>query len=150
PLALVANLTDPFIVMNGDLLTTLDFPRMLSFHLSEKADLTVGIFPREVRIDFGVILFDEAGEFQGYSEKPTYRYEVSMGVNIIGLSAMEHILAGQRLDMPELVLKTHGSGKKVKCYRQPCRWLDIGRMEDYSQAQEEFAKNEMAFLQLQQ
>ena len=64
--------------MNGDLLTTLDFRQMLQFHREQEADFTVGVFPREVKIDFGVIQFDSAGAFRGYDEKPTYHFEVSM------------------------------------------------------------------------
>ena len=69
-----------------------------------------------------------------------------MGVNVIGLAAMKHVVAGKYLDMPDLVLKVHASGGPVKCYREECRWLDIGRMDDYALAQEEFAQNEEAFL----
>jgi NDP-sugar pyrophosphorylase family protein len=146
PLSLIPNLTDPFIVMNGDLLTTLSFPSMLNFHKRQKADFTVGVFPREVKIDFGVIQFDKRGEFNGYREKPKYNFEVSMGVNVIALAAMKHVTKGKYLDMPDLVLKVHSSGGQVKCYRENCRWLDIGRMDDYALAQEEFAQNEEAFL----
>jgi len=146
PLSLIPNLTDPFIVMNGDLLTTLNFQSMLAFHKKQKADFTVGVFPREVKIDFGVIQFDKNGEFDGYKEKPRYNYDVSMGVNVISQAAMKHVVKGKYLDMPDLVLTTHGAKGRVKCYREECRWLDIGRMDDYALAQEEFAQNEEAFL----
>ncbi|MGH9515366.1 MAG: sugar phosphate nucleotidyltransferase [Terriglobales bacterium] len=146
PLSLIPNLTDPFIVMNGDLLTTLDFRRMIDFHRGERADFTLGLFPREVKIDFGVIELNGNGQFNGYKEKPTYNFEVSMGVNVLGLSVMKHLKDAQPLDLPDLVLKVHRSGGRVACYRQSCRWLDIGRMDDYAQAQEEFADNEAEFL----
>ena len=146
PLSLIPNLTDPFIVMNGDLLTTLDFGRMIDFHRTEQADFTLGLFPREVKIDFGVIELNGNGNFNGYREKPSYNFEVSMGVNVLSPSVVRHIKKLERLDMPELVLQVHRSGGRVACYREPCRWLDIGRMDDYAQAQEEFAKNEAAFL----
>jgi NDP-sugar pyrophosphorylase family protein len=146
PLALVPNLTDPFLVMNGDLLTTLDFGRMLDFHRREQADLTIGLYPREVRIDFGVIERDAQGQFQGYTEKPTYHFDVSMGVNILSLRTMRHVAPGQRLDMPELVVNVHQAGGRVCCHRESCQWLDIGRMDDYAQAQEEFCRNEASFL----
>jgi NDP-mannose synthase len=146
PLSLVSKLSDPFVVMNGDLLTTLDFRRMLQFHRDQEADITVGVFPREVKIDFGVIEFDDSGAFNGYNEKPTYDFEVSMGVNVISQKVLTHLEAGKPMDMPALVLKVHQSGGRIACYRQPCRWLDIGRMDDYAQAQDEFARNEAAFL----
>jgi NDP-sugar pyrophosphorylase family protein len=146
PLGLIEGLTDPFIVMNGDLLTTLNFNRMLEFHREEKADFTLGIFPREVKIDFGVVERDDGKAFSGFREKPTYHLEVSMGVNVIGLSAMQYIQADQYLDMPDLILKTHHNGGKISCYREDCFWLDIGCMEDYILAQERFCENEYHFL----
>jgi NDP-mannose synthase len=146
PLSLIPNLTAPVIVMNGDLLTTLDFTAMIQYHCDQDADITIGVFPREVRIDFGVIDSGPDGEFQGYREKPTYHHDVSMGVNVLGSAALRHLEPGTRLDMPDLVLKVHQSGGKVACCRQLCRWLDIGRMDDYASAQEEFARDESAYV----
>jgi NDP-sugar pyrophosphorylase family protein len=144
--SLLPNLTDPFIVMHGDRLTTLDFRHMIDFHRTERADFTLGLFPREVKIDFGVIELNGDGQFNGYREKPSYNFEVSMGVNVLSLPVLRHIKKLERLDIPELVLQVHRSGGRVVCYRETCRWLDIGRMDDYAQAQEEFSKNEAAFL----
>ena len=146
PLSLLRDLTDPMIVMNGDLLTTLNLAAMIRYHREQQADLTVGVFPREVRIDFGVVESGADGEFQGFREKPTLHFDVSMGVNVIGAGALQQVITGQRLDMPDLVLKVHESGGKVACFRQACRWLDIGRLDDYTLAQEEFERDEKAYL----
>jgi NDP-mannose synthase len=146
-LSLISNPSDPMLVLNGDLLTTLDFTSMLDFHRQSRAEFTVAVFPREVKIDFGVIEFTDKQEFNGYREKPTYNFEVSMGVNIIARSALHHIVKGQRLDMPDLVLKVHAAGGRVKCFRQPCQWLDIGRMDDYAKAQDEFCQNDAVYLE---
>jgi NDP-sugar pyrophosphorylase family protein len=146
PLSLLPELTDPVIVMNGDLLTTLNFVEMLRYHQEQQADLTVGVFPREVKIDFGVVDSGPGGEFQAFREKPTFHFDVSMGVNVIGAGALKHVIPGQRLDMPDLVLKVHQTGGKVACFRQACRWLDIGRLDDYALAQEEFERDEKAYL----
>jgi NDP-sugar pyrophosphorylase family protein len=69
-----------------------------------------------------------------------------MGVNVISQAAREFIKPNQYLDMPDLILKVHQSGGKVSCYREDCYWLDIGRMDDYALAQEEFVENESKFL----
>jgi NDP-sugar pyrophosphorylase family protein len=132
--------------MNGDLLTTLNFAEMIRYHRDQQADLTVGVFPREVKIDFGVVDSGPSGEFEGFREKPTFHFDVSMGVNVIGEEALKHLISGQRLDMPDLVLKVHQTGGKVACFRQVCRWLDIGRLDDYALAQEEFERDEKAYL----
>jgi len=146
PLGNVKDLTDPFIVMNGDLLTTMNFNEMLDFHAQQKADITIGVYQREVKIDFGVVESDKDKHFVGLREKPSYQFEVSMGVNVISRSAMKHVVPGQHLDMPDLFMKVHQSGGKVCCYREDCYWLDIGRMDDYALAQEQYTQNEKKFL----
>lgn len=146
PIGLMEDLTDPVIVMNGDLLTTMDFSKMLAFHEQQQADITIGCYKRDVRIDFGVVESDENNAFVGFKEKPTFHFEVSMGVNIISAAARQHIKPNEYLDMPDLILKVHESGGKVSCYREDCFWLDIGRMDDYGLAQEEFVNNEAMFL----
>ena len=146
PLSLIPETTDPVVVMNGDLLTTLNFQNLINFHAAQKADMTIGVFPREVKIDFGVVDAGPDGEFRGFQEKPTFAHNVSMGVNVIGANAMKFVKPGERLDMPDLVLKVHESGGKVACFSQECRWLDIGRLDDYALAQEEFERDESVYL----
>ncbi|MGQ9662694.1 MAG: sugar phosphate nucleotidyltransferase [Kiritimatiellia bacterium] len=146
PLAAVERLTDPFVVMNGDLLTTLDFRNQLRFHTDTGADITIGVFRRDVKIDLGVVESDEQGRFCDFREKPTYHFEVSMGVNVLNLSVLRFIERGKYLDMPDLILRVHKAGGRVYCYREDCFWLDIGRMEDYAIAQEHYERNAATFL----
>jgi NDP-sugar pyrophosphorylase family protein len=146
PLQYVENLSDPVIVMNGDLLTTMSYKNMIEYHISENADITIGAYQRDVKIDFGVIKSGEDGAFQGFTEKPTYHYEVSMGVNVVSKRAIEMISSGSYLDMPDFILHVHKMGGKIALYREDCYWLDIGRLDDYALAQDEFEKNESSFL----
>ena len=146
PLGGVADLTDTFVVMNGDLLTTLNFHNLLKYHFEQQADVTVGVYRRDVRIDFGVVQADDEGRFVQFREKPTYHFEVSMGFNVLNRSVMRHVEKNRYLDMPDLITKVHETGGKVRCYREDCFWLDIGRMDDYAVAQEEFASREKLFL----
>lgn len=146
PLAAVEDLTDPFIVMNGDLLTTLDFRNQLRYHHDTDADITVGVFRRDVKIDLGVVESDDEGRFHDFREKPVYHFEVSMGVNVLTQSVMRFIERGKYLDMPDLILRVHNAGGHVRCYRENCFWLDIGRMEDYATAQEQYEQNAAMFL----
>jgi NDP-sugar pyrophosphorylase family protein len=147
PLALIREqLTEPFMVMNGDLLTTVSFSRLLEFHRRQHADATVAVYRRDVPIDFGVIESDGSGRFVGYREKPTYHFEVSMGVYAMSRSVLKHVPDGEKLDMPDLIARIHSAGGQVACYREDCYWLDIGRMDDYAKAQEEFAENAEIFL----
>jgi NDP-mannose synthase len=146
PLASVEGLTDPFIVMNGDLLTTLNLRSQLHFHTETGADITVGVFRRDIKIDLGVVESDEQGRFRDFREKPVYHFEVSMGVNVLSRSVMRFVEKGKYLDMPDLILQVHRSGGQVRCYREDCYWLDIGRMDDYALAQEQYEQNQAMFL----
>jgi NDP-sugar pyrophosphorylase family protein len=146
PLTLIDDLSSPCIVMNGDLLTTLNFANMIDYHVGQGADVTVAAYKRDVRIDFGVIESDDQGGYTGFREKPTYHFEVSMGVNVLSRSARELLQPGEYCDMPDLIAKVHDGGGKVCCYREKCYWLDIGRMDDYALAQEQYLENESRFL----
>lgn len=134
------------IVMNGDLLTTLSFANLLRHHEQNDADVTIAVHRREVKIDFGVVDSDADGAFSGFREKPVLDYEVSMGVNVLSARARSLIRQNEYLDMPSLILKVHESGGKVCCFREDCYWLDIGRMDDYAQAQADFEENEAKFV----
>ena len=92
-------------------------------------------------ISLGVLHFDDDGDadrLTDYSEKPTLKYEVSMGVYCFAPRALEHIPRGERLDFPDLILKLIAAGEPVRGWRSTDFWLDIGRTEDYEQAQEDF------------
>lgn len=145
PISLVENLTEDFVVMNGDLLTTLNFKKMIAYHREQEADVTIGIHRREVKIDFGVV-DTEDGVFKGFREKPTFNFDVSMGFNILSKRILKYVEKNKYLDMPDLILKVHENGGKIGCYYEDCYWLDIGRMDDYAQAQIDFAENEAEFL----
>ncbi|MBN1844589.1 MAG: NTP transferase domain-containing protein [Sedimentisphaerales bacterium] len=146
-LSLVQHLTPTFLVMNGDLLTTLDYSRLVEAHRQSGADATIAVFPRVVRIDFGVLDVGPAGELAGYHEKPTYEYLVSMGVNVLEKTVLEHIPYAQYLDIPTLMMNLRQAGRKVLTYRSDCEWLDIGRPDDYESAVEHFARHRGRYLE---
>jgi len=146
PIGLVDNRTDPTLVMNGDLLTTLDLSALMRQHEDTKADITIAVHRRSINIDFGVVETSSTGLFTGFREKPVYEIDVSMGINVLSSKATSMIPSDTHLDMPELILKVRDAGGKICCFQARCFWLDIGRMEDYGKAQEEFAQNESLYL----
>ncbi len=147
PLALVIDqLEDDFLVMNGDLLTTLNYAKMFAFHQQIKAAATIGLYQREVKIDFGVIETDVEKKLVRYIEKPTYHFDVSMGVNIFHVQTVKpYLKPGQYLDIPVLMQRLHQDGYPVHCYSEPCYWLDIGRVDDYQMASEIFESRKAEF-----
>lgn len=148
PIALALDtLDDDFLVMNGDLLTTLDYAALLAGHKSSAAAATIALHRREVNIDFGVIEHDSDGLLTGYSEKPSFQYDVSMGINVLNRAAVtEFLVRGQYLDIPALMVRLVEAGLPVHCVRQDCEWLDIGRVDDYQIATELFEKDRQRFL----
>lgn len=146
PLGLISGLTDTFLVMNGDLLTTLDYQALYRYHRQRGAIATLAAYPREVKIDLGVIEVDDQHWLQNYIEKPSLRYMVSTGVYIFEPQVLEFIAPNRRLDLPELVLRLQENGQRVNVYPFDGYWLDIGRHEDYEIAIEKFASHRADFL----
>lgn len=146
PLALIPGLDETFLVMNGDVLTTLDYGELVRYHHRSGAIATIAMHERAVRIDLGVIESDEANRVIGYIEKPTYQYRVSMGIYVFDPRVLRYIPRGERLDFPDLVLKLLAAGEQVMGYPYDGYWLDIGRADDYAQAAEEFARLRSQFL----
>jgi NDP-sugar pyrophosphorylase family protein len=138
PLATIEGLDEPFLVMNGDVLTTLDYGRFLEIHREAGNLLTIASHRRVVRTEYGVVHVDaELGETQrivGFEEKPTMPFVVSMGVYAMEPRAVDYIEAGKHLDLPELVLRLIDAGEQVGSYLFDGYWLDIGRHEDYEKA----------------
>jgi NDP-sugar pyrophosphorylase family protein len=146
PLRLIPNLPDDFLVMNGDLLTTLDYGQLMMFHRARGAWGTIALHRREVRIDYGVVERDQDGSLRDYVEKPTISYAVSMGVNALSRGCLEYLPTEGRFDMPELMLAMHRAGRRVCCYEPECYWQDIGRFDDFEQASADFVADPNRFL----
>lgn len=134
-LAIVPGIDDTFLVMNGDLLTNLDFHDLVRFHREREAELTIASFPRRTRLELGVIEFDDRGRLVDYVEKPEQVHHVSMGIYVYEPSALEFLEPGRRKDLPDLALEMRDAGRRVCVYEAECEWLDIGNPEDYAQAQ---------------
>lgn len=120
----LAPLDGPMLVMNGDILTTLDYADLVAFHERNDAAMTIATKRKEVTIDLGVIEAEEEA-VTGYIEKPTLGYEVSMGIYVYSPRAIELIPDG-RFDFPDLVLALIGAGEKVCRYHFDGPWYDIG------------------------
>ncbi len=146
PLRLVPDLDQTFLVMNGDILTTLDYTALIRFHRERGAAATIATHARSVRIDFGVVETGSDGALLRYIEKPEIHYRVSMGVNVLEPVALELIRPGEALGMPDLMLRLREAGHRVLTYEEPCEWLDIGRLEDYEAALQAFESHRAEFL----
>lgn len=129
-----------FLVMNGDVLTGLDFSEFLAFHKRTGSKVTIALNRRYVDIDFGVVDLDEDRKLVGYTEKPKIDYLVSMGVYAFNESVLEYINSNEYLDMPDLMKRLIAEGESVNGYIHEGYWLDIGRPDDYDRANEDIQK----------
>ena len=137
-LGLIEGLNETFMVMNGDVLTNLNYSRLVDFHIEQNAVSTIATYNKELQIDLGVLEVGEDFRLRDYKEKPSLKYQVSMGVYVFEPEILKHLKPNGYLDFPDLTLKLIGEGKKVIAFPFDGYWLDIGRHEDYVQAQEEF------------
>jgi len=135
-LARVAGLDDTFMVMNGDVLTNLDYSALLAAHKASGAALTIAAHSKAEKIELGVLEAGADGRLTGYIEKPTQVYEVSMGVYVYEPRVLSLIEPDTYLDFPDLVRMLIANGEHVNVFRNDAFWLDIGRPADYARAQE--------------
>ncbi len=138
PLSLIDGLEEDFLVMNGDLLTNIDYSDLMGYHLQKNALATVSMYNKDVPISLGVLKLDDSGNIIDYIEKPTLTYKVSMGIYILNRKILDHIEKGKYLDFPVLIKQLIGENEKVVGYDFTGYWMDIGRHEDYSKVLEEF------------
>jgi NDP-sugar pyrophosphorylase family protein len=146
PLVFVPDLNEAFLVMNGDVLTTLNYTELVQYHKRMGAVATVAMRRREVKIDLGVIQLDGENRIKGYIEKPLYDYNVSMGIYVFAPRVLSYIPSGEYFDFPDLVQRLLESGETILGYPYKGYWLDIGRPDDYEQAVWDFEKMRSRFL----
>jgi NDP-mannose synthase len=135
----VPDLDGTFIVMNGDVLTTLDYRALVDCHRAEGAALTVAMHKKQVDIDVGVIESDE-GLVRDYIEKPSLHYKVSMGIYVYEARALHHLPDGP-CQFPELVHRLLAEGETVAACETDADWYDIGTVGEYERAAEDVARN---------
>ena len=134
PVRLIEDLPDTFLVMNGDVLTTLSYRSLYDSHVTSGAELTIACHRLNVQIDYGLIEFDGRLRVTGYREKPRFPGDVSMGVYMFSRQALDLVPAGEYMDIPTLVTRLVQEGREVRASLADCRWLDIGRQDDYAEA----------------
>jgi dTDP-glucose pyrophosphorylase/CBS domain-containing protein len=137
-LSLLDESDDPLLVINGDILTRVDFRAMLDFHREHQAELTIGVREYEFRVPYGVIDTDGV-TVKGISEKPVVRQFINAGIYLLNPAVRKMIPNGQPYDIPELIQLLIDNGRCVVCFPIREYWLDIGKSDDYDQAKMDMA-----------
>jgi len=146
PIKLIKDLPETFLVMNGDVLTTLPYRSLYDGHITSGAEFTIACHRLNVQIDYGLIEFDGQLHVTGYREKPTFPGDVSMGVYVVSREVLDLVPEGKHMDIPTLVTRLVEEEREVRASLAECRWLDIGRQEDYGKAIETFDQLRDEFL----
>jgi NDP-sugar pyrophosphorylase family protein len=132
---------EPFLVMNGDILTDMSYRALMSDHRESGAAATIATTGRSIEVSLGVMHFQDVRDdarVTDYTEKPTLYYEASMGVYAFDPRVLTHIEPNVRLDFPDLILRLIAAKQHVHAYRPDAYWLDLGRHDDYETAMGEF------------
>ncbi|GGL84764.1 nucleoside-diphosphate-sugar pyrophosphorylase [Deinococcus aerolatus] len=133
------DLPEQFLVMNGDVLTNLNYGAFLRGHIQSDRPVTVATYNREIKSEFGVLDLNEAGnQITGFREKPTVHFQVSMGVYAVSREALRGYTPGQVLGFDTLMLDLLAAGQCPGSDLFGGYWLDIGRPEDYDMANEQW------------
>ena len=141
PIKLIGNLPEHFLVMNGDILTDLDYGNLYRSHTESGAVLTIAAFQREAKIDFGVLEIDRtSNRLVGFREKPAYIFDVSMGIYVFSRQLLHMVPFKKHYGLDDLVLDMLKAGQLVNTYPYRGYWLDIGRPDDYEQAVQDIDK----------
>lgn len=149
-LSSIPNLADDgaFLVMNGDLISTMDFRAIMEFHrnASPNPALTIGRYNAKQHIKLGILETDANGNLTQYLEKPELPFPVSMGVYIYAPETLALVPPQGWLDLPELAMQLIGRGERVATFPFDGFWLDVGTHDDFATAGKVIAENRMLFL----
>ncbi|TDL51809.1 CBS domain-containing protein [Paenibacillus dendritiformis] len=126
-------ITEPFFVMNGDLLTKVNFDRLLEYHIENKAMATMGVREFEYQVPYGVVRTSDY-KLLGIEEKPVQRYFINGGLYVLQPETLQFIPKGSYYDMPELFQKLIENHYETTVFPIREYWIDIGRMDDFKRA----------------
>lgn len=134
-------LSSTFAVMNGDVLTDINYANLLAYHHRKKSTVTVATHKKKVKIEYGVLEENNDNLLVNYNEKPELEYRVAMGLSVMEPEVLDYVEEGEYLDIPSLLTSLISDGKRVALFHHPGEWLDIGNPDEYALAQDSFLAN---------
>jgi len=138
PLARVNTVEEHLLVMNGDILTDIDYGDLVRFHKTHEAMATIGTYQKQFKIELGIVHNGNGDLITDYVEKPTYTFKVSMGIYVFNIAVLKYVCPNRYLDFPDLVKTLLAHKERVLSYSFDGYWLDIGNHRDYEQAVDDF------------
>ena len=138
--------TDTFLVLNGDLLTTMSFEDLIATHRRRGCIATLAVHTRQVVMDYGVVEVSPDSHIVGHREKPSLDVKVGMGVYAFERRVLDHIPNDEKFDIPDLIQALLRAGEPVAAYDSEDYWMDIGRPDDYEIAYRDYTTSPERFL----
>ncbi|MGW8282783.1 MAG: nucleotidyltransferase family protein [Gemmatimonadota bacterium] len=145
PLGVIDGLDETFLVMNGDVLTDIDFRKLVEHHKRETALVTVATHRKAVKLSLGVIETDLMGHVVGFREKPEFSVDVSMGIYVYEPDIIDRIPASEPMGFDDLMAQMLRDRATIATYPYDGVWYDIGIPEDYGKAIEYYEENRDKF-----
>ena len=148
PVALLDDPDENFLVINGDILSSINYSNFFAFHTEQNAVLSMAVGIREVKMSLGVLEFGNDHRIKSFVEKPTYTYHDNMGIYVYNRKALSYIEKDKKTDLNDLVSRLLEKEEKVCGFLSgdPYYWIDIGQHADYEKANIEFEKRKEEFL----
>jgi len=137
PLGLVKKLDRNFLILNGDLITDINYKNLFNQHLTGGNLCTIGVYKKRQKIDLGIIEFDRSNKITDYIEKPTVEHPISMGVYVFSKEILRFIPCKKKSDFPGLVKELIRQKQKIGAYIHKGYWCDIGNHDDYRRVNQE-------------
>jgi NDP-mannose synthase len=142
PIRLIKQKEENFLVMNGDVLSTLDLRALYNYHIENDAALTLAVRSTKFTVPLGVIEFDESYQITDFKEKPSFQYFDNIGIYVYNKSITTFIDKDTNFGVNTLVERLLADHQRVMAFfsKEPYYWIDIGQHGDYDKANEEFDK----------
>ncbi|MBC8525482.1 MAG: NTP transferase domain-containing protein [Candidatus Cloacimonetes bacterium] len=138
-------LKENFLVMNGDVLSDINYSKIIDSHIINNNIATVGVVLRHVHVDFGLVDVDTKNNFLSWKEKPTIEYLVSMGIYVFSPDALKYLPSEDFFNLPDFIQRLKKNEVKIRSYLHKGYWLDIGRPADYEKACNDFEGSDDAY-----
>ena len=128
---------EDLLVINGDLLTTINFEKFYGFYLEQDADLAIATIPYRINLPYGILDKDSGHEVRSIKEKPSYTHYINTGIYLMRKEMLDYIPRHQSFDAVDLIETAMQNDAKVAAFTLLDYWMDIGQMDDYHKAQED-------------
>ena len=146
PIKQIPGLADTFLLLNGDVLTTLPFRDLIDYHRRQGCIATLAVHRRQIPMDYGVVEVSAESRIVGHREKPSLEVCVGMGVCVFEPRVVDHVPQDQRFDIPDLIRTLLQLGEPIAAYNTDCYWMDIGRPDDYETAHRDYTSSPERFV----